>query len=529
MALLTSLLWILPFLLWLFYAGRRMVQHLHMMQQNSYRTERFQRWLKPRLKSYLLKRDLFAAVILLAFALFAGSTLTLAASVVLFLLLNLSWKRPQEKKALAFTDRAKRLYGASMAIIAVCGLLASIPFFFGQYWGVALLAVFAFVSPWLHMLAAKLMKPIEEHINNGFLEDAKRIIREMPNLTTVGITGSYGKTSSKFILGRILSEGFHTLVTPDSYNTPMGITITIRTMLKPIHQVFVAEMGARQSGDIKELCDLVQPKIGILTAIGPQHLETFGNIENVAKTKFELIDSLPADGLAVLNMDDAQICKHLQQVKVKTLTYALDNIQDVDFFAEDIGFSAQGMRFTVVDKAGCRQPMQTQLLGRHNIYNILAAVAVARSMGMAFSAISRAVAAVPPVPHRLVLKRAGNFTIIDDAFNSNPVGSKMALEVLGAMEGGRKIILTPGMVELGAEEYQKNKEFAMACAETCDYVIIVGKKHSRALQDGLQEARLSPERFYVAENLADANAVMRKMVQPGDFVLFENDLPDTYL
>ena len=157
--------------------------------------------------------------------------------------------------------------------------------------------------------------------------------------------------------------------------------------------------------------------------------------------------------MAVLNLDDEQIRKRLPDVKAKVITYGLEQKQEADYWAEEIGFSPRGMHFTVKSKWGADQPMHTQLLGRHNIYNILAAVAVAVELGMELPVIARAVAAVPPVPHRLVLKHTGKFSIIDDAFNSNPVGSKMALEVLAAMPGGKKIVITPGMVELGAEEY----------------------------------------------------------------------------
>ena len=343
-----------------------------------------------------------------------------------------------------------------------------------------------------------------------------------------GITGSYGKTSSKMLLGRVLAESKYTLVTPDSYNTPMGITLTVRQQLKPIHQVFVAEMGARQRGDIKELCDLVQPEIGVLTAIGPQHLETFGNIETVADTKFELIDSLPPYGLAVLNLDDPIIAERLPRLKVVFRTYAVDR-RDADYTATDISFSPQGMDFVLHTAEGGSQPIHTRLLGKHNIYNILAAAAVGEYLGLGLAEIARAVAQTPPVEHRLVIKPAGGFTIIDDAFNSNPQGSKAAVDVLAAMPGGRKMIITPGMVELGSEQERLNREFAAYCAKKLDYVLIVGQKQSAPLLAGLREAGISPEHWRVAADLAEASAFMRGWVRPGDYVLFENDLPDSYL
>lgn len=520
---------------WEVYGARRLVQHTHMAQQNSYRPERYMRWFKPRKKENLLTRDLVATLALVVSVLAANAVAGDFAKMAIWIftiavaaILNLSWKRPVEKKPLAWTDRAKRLFACACVFFSIDKLLVVILAVFVSMCFLPLLGIMAYLIP-IYMYGSVLVRePFENRRNQAFVDDAARIIKEMPRLTTIGVTGSYGKTSSKVILGRILSENYNTLITPDSYNTPMGITITTRNMLKPIHDVFVAEMGARQKGDIAELCDIVQPKIGIVTAIGPQHLETFGNIETVADTKFELIDSLPLDGLAVLNMDDENIVAKAKSAKCNILTYGLER-SDVDYTVVDIGFSPAGMSFVLKTADGKSQEMRTKLLGKHNIYNILAAAAVALHLGMTLAEVARAVAQVPPVEHRLVMKPAGNYYIIDDAFNSNPAGAKMAVEVLAQMPNGRKIIITPGMVELGSAQYDKNKEFAINCAQTLDYVIIVGKKHSQALQDGVAEVGLAADKFYVAEDLNDALAHMRAMVQRGDYVLLENDLPDSYL
>ena len=529
--------WQIALLCWFLYLSRRMVQHLHMMQQKSYRNDRFWRWLKPRLGHYLLWRDLLPLLLeVLAIILWIKGKQSIAVPVLLaafYAVMLLFWRRPQEKKALVFTARAKRLYVFCLALVLLAALLADALLIFWQHplapaLVIDFLGALAFISPVFMMLGTALAKPVEKAVNNGYINDAKRIIREMPFLTTVGITGSYGKTSTKFILGKVLSAELNTLVTPDSYNTPMGITITVRNSLKPIHEVFVAEMGARQKGDIAELCQLVQPKFGILTAIGPCHLETFGSVENIAETKFELIRALPANGRAILNFDDAAIRSLAHTSPTPVLSYGIES-RDVNYWAEAIRFDAQGMHFTVVSAKGERQEMKTGLLGKHNIYNILAAVAAAQELGMSLAVIARAVATVPPIPHRLVLNRtAGGVTIIDDAFNSNPAGAQTALEVLSAMPDGKKIIITPGMVELGQAQYEENKKFAISCAKACDYVILVGKNHSKPLQDGLIEAGMPPERYYVAEDLQDANRRMRSIVQSGDYVLFENDLPDTF-
>ena len=147
-------------------------------------------------------------------------------------------------------------------------------------------AVLGAVSPFLVLAANFLNKPIEKAINRWFINDAKRILKSCPDLTVIGVTGSYGKTSVKFILKTLLEARFNVLATPESYNTPMGVVITVRNHLRATHEVFVCEMGARHVGDIKEICDIVHPNHGIITSVGPQHLETFFTLDNVKKTKF---------------------------------------------------------------------------------------------------------------------------------------------------------------------------------------------------------------------------------------------------
>lgn len=518
--------------LWLVYYARRLVYLVHMAQQTSYRPERYWRWLKGRLGQEFGGAAIIAPALAAVTAIVWTVTLDIrwyCLAPVAPLLANLAWHRPPVKKALVWTDRTKRLYAAALlpwGIVALPALYSVLSSLYG--WLIAWPALLGWLLPWSMLLATAYRQPFENARNQRFVDDAARMLREMPSLTRVGITGSYGKTSSKMLLGRVLSEARYTLVTPDSYNTPMGITLTVRNHLKPIHQVFVAEMGARQRGDIKELCDIVQPQIGIVTAIGPQHLETFKTVEAVADTKFELIDSLPEDGLAVLNVDDAMIAARVDKVRAQVATYGIDSIE-ADYTAKDIVFTPQGMDFVVRTADGREQPMHTQLLGRHNVYNILAACAVADHLGLSFAEISRAVAQAPPVEHRLVLKRAGGFTIIDDAFNSNPAGSKAAVDVLAAMPGGRKMIITPGMVELGSKQYELNRDFAAYCAAKLDFVVIVGERQSAPLLEGLRSAGLPSERMLVAANLDEAAAFMRGWVRPGDYVLFENDLPDSYL
>ena len=304
---------------------RKLKKQLHTLQLNSYRTERYARWLRQNYRKTLGYADAIPAVALLS-VLFGeigfAALIWIAAYVALFLL-----RSPQkEKKPLVFTGRAIRLFAAMILLLlgacvpgvaALIGSGSRVVAFFALA-GLMLLNLF----PFAFALAANVvMTPIESVVNRWYYNDARRKIRQMPRLSVIGITGSFGKTSTKTILQRMLAEEFHVLMTPESYNTPMGVTKVIRSALTPVHEMFVVEMGARQPGDILELCDLAAPKFGILTAIGEQHLETFHDIETIIRAKHELIESLPPDGAAFLNMDNKHIRSIADATPVKKIFY----------------------------------------------------------------------------------------------------------------------------------------------------------------------------------------------------------------
>ena len=369
--------------------------------------------------------------------------------------------------------------------------------------------------------------PMERMIRKGFMKEAQeKMLAARGHIDVVGITGSYGKTTTKNIVTHIINQEKYALMTPASYNTPMGLTITIREMLKPIHEVFVAEMGAYKMGEIKELAELVSPNYGILTAIGPQHLNTFKTIENVQKTKFELIESLTAEGVAVLNIDDPMIKEYVIQAPCKQLTYSLEDTS-ADFYASAINYVADGITFTVQFPDKSSHAFKTMLLGEHNIQNILAGLAVAYDMGISVEKMIAGVASLPQIEHRLEIKQAGNYTIIDDAFNANPVGTKKAIDVLTQMDG-KKIVLTPGMVELGSEEETLNKAYGAYMANKVDVVILVGAAQTAPIHAGLVEEGMPLAKIRVVQNLEEAFTAMREEAIPGSFVLIANDLQDMY-
>jgi UDP-N-acetylmuramoyl-tripeptide--D-alanyl-D-alanine ligase len=296
-------------------------------------------------------------------------------------------------------------------------------------------------------------------------------------------------------------------------------------------EVFIAEMGAYRRGDIKELSDFVHPTIAILTAIGPQHLERFKTIDNIQATKYELIEALPASGVAIFNNDDPR-CRALadRTTHVRVMRYGLKATeQTLDLWTESIAMGPEGLSFTMAGQDGRRVKVRTMLLGHHNVLNILGASCAALAIGIPLVDLAKAIQDLPPVPHRLqLLDNGSGVTVIDDSYNSNPVGAMEALEVLGSFTTGRRILVTPGMVELGPLEAHLNEELGAKAAEVCDYVLLVGVERTKPLVAGLQAKNFPPEKIRVVRDLKGAMIVLPTIVGAGDTVLFENDLPDLY-
>ncbi|MDE6366987.1 MAG: UDP-N-acetylmuramoyl-tripeptide--D-alanyl-D-alanine ligase, partial [Muribaculaceae bacterium] len=302
---------------------------------------------------------------------------------------------------------------------------------------------------------------------------------------------------------------------------------TIREYLKPYDRVFICEMGAKQTGDIKEICDLVHPEIGIVTAVGPQHLESFKTIENVQRTKFELIDSLPADGLAVIN-DDFEYIANRPVKNVATVRYGIEPRPELSYSVGSIAYSASGTEFTINTPDG-ELELHTRLVGECNVSNLVAAVIVALHLGVDHKQIAYAVSQIEQVEHRLSIKRTpGGITILDDAFNSNPTGSSMALDVLKSLDGGRRIVITPGMIELGSKQFMLNAEFGRKIAECADVAIVVGQYNRDAIVDGIKSAGTDRPELHTVDTFAQAQALLAGLARAGDSVLYENDLPDTF-
>ncbi|MGN0996801.1 MAG: UDP-N-acetylmuramoyl-tripeptide--D-alanyl-D-alanine ligase [Candidatus Ventricola sp.] len=490
---------------------------LHYFQLESYQLPGYFRSVKRNAQRALLPGAALAAVGVTACALHAPVIVRLVLAAAFAALLFARFRREKLKKPFVITERVKRLLAMHLATAFFATLIAGLI-------SPVLLYLMPALEAALIALAAVCAQPIETHINRQFMRDAQARLARNPDLIRIGITGSYGKTSTKFLLRDILSVKYSVLATPSSFNTPMGVTRVIREQLMPSHEVFIAEMGARHVGDIRELVELVHPTIGLITSVGPQHLDTFGTIERIRDTKYELIDGLPQDGTAIFARDGA-ICEAL---------YARCPLQ-AKYMPGDLVRASQaeagpwGTRFVLEDaQTGEQAVCQTRLLGEHAIANLLLCCTAARALGMTLAEIAQGVARCQPVEHRLQLLDGGaGVTIIDDAFNANPVGAQAALRVLEYFPG-RRIIITPGMVELGGEEAAFNRAFGEQMARSVDEAILVGRRHTQPIVDGLLAQGFSQAHIQVVGSLEESTRALHAMMKAGDVVLYENDLPDNY-
>jgi UDP-N-acetylmuramoyl-tripeptide--D-alanyl-D-alanine ligase len=510
-----------------FWAIERSRFELQMAQQNSYRLARYWKWLRSDCFSTERVTSLLMMTVVIIFIGRRWEMWAVGMIGAIALYKGIKLLRIKYKKPLVFTSRALRLHSVGIAVVLLG--VSLVWYLTGNVaWGAFTAAALACFSPIVLSLSLILLMPVEWITNRWYYNDARRILRGMKGLTVIGITGSYGKTSTKHYLYRILAEKYNVLMTPGSFNTTLGVVRTVRERLKPFHDVFIVEMGAKQRDDIAEICRLVNPSIGIITAVGEQHLESFKSIENVQRTKFELIDALPSDGVAILNNDFPYIANRAVTNVDKVFRYT-SGTGEADYRIADVAYGRGESSFAIESAEGKTEPMTTRLVGIHNLSNILAGYIAGKTLGMTDGEMRYAISQIEQVEHRLSIKQAaGGVTVIDDAFNSNPHGAAMALDVLASFTDGRRVVVTPGMIELGAKQAQYNLEFGAKMASSCDYAIVVGAYNREAILAGLTDGGFEEKSIYTARDFAAASAHLAEVVRAGDVVLYENDLPDTF-
>lgn len=542
-----------------FFYYKRSLRYLQYFQQEEYTSKRFISWYW-RNQAFDRRGSVcvLAALLLVAvtFALrlpasWISPFISLMAAVALFFVAR-SEEDPftTGKIKLKMTARAKRIFNLAAAIYVVLNILlmGGLTVFAAVYatpvfWLCQLLFIQSHPI-WL-VLASSILQPHENALQEGFANEARALIRKY-DPTVIGITGSYGKTSTKVVLRDILSSVAQTFSTPGSINSYMGVTREIRERLKPEHKFAVIEMGAYYRGSISKMCSLTPPKAGIITSIGVMHLERFGSQEAVFLAKSELAQAVPADGVLVCNGDN-DYCRRAaaENPKRVTLLYGMEPEKGhLDAVMFDVSSIEKGSQFKIKWQ-GQEYEGFAAVLGRPLLSNILGAFTMVCALGVPPPVALAAIRNVKTESNRLEPVRvpiasfateknghqppAGQVLRLNDAYNSNPVGFAAALDVLKTMPGGKKILITPGMIELGEKQAEENTRAAAKAATICDLVLIVGDTNKDALAAGLKEGGLvTPDRVKEFSSMRSALNHLADCCTDGDVVLIENDLADLY-
>ena len=500
------------------YSMLKMRRSLHMLQQNLYNeNNRYLKWINKNKKEIYKNLDMFGMLFVFCFAWGFNTYVAyyfFAIIILLYLVCTYFFikdrKNDQNKKPLVVTARIKRLIVTTMILYlipCICGFFIKTnlnDFLF-------ILSIMVVFNYYVVFIAKIINTPIEALVFKYYESKAKAKLASMPNLKVIGITGSYGKTSSKNILAEVLNVKFNTLPTPKSLNTFNGLMITINNKLNKFDDCFIAEMGAYVKGEINGLCELVNPKYGIITSIGTAHLATFGSEKAIQEAKMELIEYLPQNGVGVLNRDDEKQKSYVIKKKdhCKILWIGIDTKDDVDVRATNIKCNNEGTSFDCIFKGDKKKyEFHTRLLGKHNVYNVIASLALGYEFGISIEKLQQAVKKIKATEHRLQIKHFPNFYQIDDAYNSNPVGARGAVEVLGMMDG-MKVVVTPGMIELGDKEYELNMKFGEYISEVCDEVILVGEAQTKPIYDGLMNKKYNKKHIHI---INDVKVILMKII-----------------
>jgi UDP-N-acetylmuramoyl-tripeptide--D-alanyl-D-alanine ligase len=528
-----------------FLGAKRLLAFLHLFQQEEYDNRRFLAWLKNtrafdrRVSLALLAGGIIGAV--MGGAKGQHITLGLGAAAAIFVAHYAPDPRKAGKKPLNMTKRARRLieiaFGilAAFAALALWGLVYLAPTSFANALDAAVGIVLVQAIP-LYLVAANwLLAPVERRINERFLREGREALARVKPVV-IAITGSYGKTSTKHILAHILSSSIPTLATPGSINTPLGIARILREQLKPQHRYLVVEMGAYGIGSIARLCALTPPDFAAITAVGLAHHERFKSLDTVAEAKFEIADATIArGGRVVLEADAIPAALRLPRVAKAPASYALvghsaAEIGPDGYLVSEPKQSEAGVEFTFAHR-GASARVAAPIFGLHQVDNIALALALALSIGVPLETAVATLRSVPQIPHRLQINRKdGQATVIDDAYNANPVGFASALELLALLAGAtrRRILVTPGMVELGDRHEEEHRRLGRLAGDVADVAIVIRAARIPSFLDGFEAGGREGRELERMASFAGAKTWLAENGRPDDVILFENDLPDLY-
>jgi UDP-N-acetylmuramoyl-tripeptide--D-alanyl-D-alanine ligase len=547
----TIFVWIIA-LIWAGGTAWRIYKQARFYQIEEYKSPRYVRWLLKERERLLPSRPIAVFALSIIATIFTDNIPSDFAVVPYFVgILNaivaiIPTAEAPIKKKFVKTPRAMRIIGTACATMAVVilvgvGIIGSLNLESDRIQAIATSALgvvmFLLAPLWL-MIGNVLMIPVEEFFRQRFTTKAKRTLAVV-HPKVIGITGSYGKTTTKHFLKEILSGRYQTYATPKSYNTVMGICIAINNDMANDYSIeyFICEMGAYIRGEIQRICKLTPPDISIVVEVGPQHLERFGSLENIEIAKYEIVKALKPNGVGVFNWDNPYVQnmydKGYPQTRL-TVSKTVDpsTVKDAvpRFVATEISESLNGLTFRVTDTLTQKNEVfTTSVIGEHNVTNILLATAVAIHEGMTLKEVALRVRTLQPAESRLVSKvNEKGVAVINDAYSANPVGVVSSLRVLGMHTQGKRVLITPGMIELGDLHNQENKKLGQEAVDYATHIILVGKKQTEPIREGVLSTPFPQDNLIIVDHVSEAIQWYQTNLKAGDAVLLLNDLPDTY-
>jgi len=428
---------------------------------------------------------------------------------------NLFVRRVPQKKGLVVTGKVKIIIFLSLVWFFLISLLFT-RIFQDLIWTFLFLLALLMQPHFLYLLAVASLKPYEIWNKKRVVRNIRMRIDSFRELKVIGITGSYGKTSVKEILYQLLKPYRKVLRTPESYNTVFGISKVVDLELDDKYEFFVCEMGAYRRGEIRELCRMVNPRLGIITGIAEQHLERFGNIDNIKKAKFELSEHVGDNSKMTYNTEDENVSDEL---KTREIKYS-DRVK-----TKNVSFSKEGSVFELVIGKR-RHKVESKLFGFQNVENIRLAAEASLMIGLSAREIIQAVRDLEPFSNRFVLKQTRNTTVVDNTYNSN---CKSFLETIRTAKAvkGKKALVTPGLVELGESEEKIHRRIGRASDDVFDRIIFVGKnRRGKAFSEALKGRG---DFKFIDDTREEYNKAVLALVEESfDWVFLENDVTENY-
>ncbi len=519
---------------WIFATLKNIIFWTYIWQIKEYRRDRIFAYFEiPSSRKLILNLRLLFSIVILGMSVAMlviqdiwyigwGFSITILAFYVLMFLRFFEQIRRKEIKLPDFTGRALLVLSVSILIylVSVIGAIQ-----IDREYVVLLIVILDILAPFICSVGVVISTPLAQVVKNRILSKAKLKMGRMQDLLVIGVTGSYGKTSTKEFIATLLSQKFNVLTTEKNNNTEISIARTILNKLKPSHDIFVVEMGAYKMGEIAVTASIAKPQIGVLTGIGPQHLSLFGNIQNTQRAKYELIESLPPKGLAIFNGDNDIVRNLYNQCSRPKRIYASSSSIEKDepgIKADKIHYMSKGTSITIKDD-GKTHTIITDLLGNHNVSNLMGAITVAREMGMSFDDIKKGIKEIASVEHTLKPLHGVNGTlIIDDSYSGNVHGVFAALDVLERMQGKQKIMVLLPLIELGNMVARAHREIGAKIGQVCDYCIVVSNDYFPELYEEAVKNGMNKDNMLCITNPKIVVKHIQEMTENGDIVLLEN-------